>query len=184
MPSSRILGGLVSLLAVVVLAGCGEDQSQTTQLEASASPSVSCKSGQAYQHTTLGYHFCFPSGWISRDYTAEPGSGGAVSVLAFGPPATVPDHVPTTGTFIPPIEVRVVSGSLADAEQSLSPGNQLTSTMVAGITADKITVADQGPASGTVIVVFPYEANTYELEEAPGGTYDAAFSVALSTFGF
>jgi hypothetical protein len=181
----RDLGGLLSVLALFVLVGCGEDQSQaTTQLEASTSPSVSCKSGQPYQHPTLGYHFCFPSGWVERDYTAEPGSGGAASVLAFGPPASVPAHVPTSGTFIPPIEVRVVSGSIADVEQSLAPGNQLTSATVGGISADRIIVADQGPASGTVIIVFSHEGNAYELEEAPGGVYDAAFQQVLGSFSF
>ena len=184
MAGSRVLGGLVSLLVVVLLAACGEDQGQSTPLQASASPSVSCKSGQGYQHPTLGYHLCFPDGWSVRDYTAEPGSGGAVSVVAFGPASTVPAHVPTSGTFIPPIEVRVVAGSKADTEQSLAPGNQLTATTVGGISADRITVADSGPASGTVIVVLENQGNTFEIEDAPGGTYDAAFSQALSTFGF
>jgi hypothetical protein len=182
--SSRILGGLLSLLAVVVLASCGEDQGQATPLQATTSATVGCKTGQGYQHTTLGYHLCYPNGWSVRDYTAEPGSGGAVSVVAFGPPAAVPTHVPTSGTFMPPIEVRVVSGSKTDAEQSLAQGNQLTSTTVAGIPADRISVVDEGEASGTVIVVLEHQGNTFELEEAPGGTDDAAFQQLLSSFGF
>src|SRR5438270_7733737 len=75
-----------------MLSGCGEDQNQATPLQASASSTIGCKSGQPYQHTTLGYHLCFQSGWAVRDYTAEPGSGGAVSVVAFGPAARSEEH--------------------------------------------------------------------------------------------
>ena len=167
-----------------MLAACGEDQSQNTPLQASASATVGCKNGQGYQHTTLAYHLCYPSGWTVRDYTAEPGSGGAVSVVAFGPASTVPVHVPASGTFTPPIEVRVVAGSKADAEQSLVQGNQVTATTVGGIAADKISVVDAGTASGTVIVVFEHQANTFELEEAPGGAYDGPFADLIRTFGF
>ena len=184
MASSRILSVLFSLLAASILSSCGEDQGQSTPLQATASSTISCKSGTGYQHTTLGYHLCYPNGWASRDYTAEPGSGGAVSVVAFGPPSAVPAHVPSSGTFSPPIEVRVVSGAKADQEPSLSQGNQVTQIKVDGIAADRIMVVDAGPASGSVIVVFEHQGNTYELEEAPGGSYDTAFSVALSTFGF
>ena len=184
MASCRFLGGVCSLLAVIVLASCGEDQSQSTPLQASASATVGCKNGQGYQHTTLGYHLCYPNGWTVRDYTAEPGSGGAVSVVAFGPTAAVPPHVPASGAFTPPIEVRVVAGSKADAEQSLTQGNQVTATSVDGIAADKISVVDSGTASGTVIVVFEHQANTFELEEAPGGAYDGPFEQVLSSFGF
>jgi len=175
---------MLSLLALLLLAGCGEDQSQTTPLEASSSATVGCKTGQGYQHTTLAYHLCYPNGWTVRDYTAEPGSGGAVSVVAFGPASTVPAHVPATGTFTPPVEVRVVAGAKADAEQSLTQGNQVTPTTVGGIAADKISVVDAGAASGAVIVVFEHQANTYEIEEAPGGAYDGPFQEVLSTFGF
>lgn len=184
MASSRILGLLLSLLAAAVLSSCGEDQGQATPLQATASSTISCKSGTGYQHTTLGYHLCYPNGWTSRDYTAEPGSGGAVSVVAFGPPSAVPAHVPSSGTFSPPVEVRVVSGAKADQEASLAQGNQVTQIKVGGMAADRIMVVDAGPASGSVIVVFEHQGNTYEIEEAPGGSYDAAFQLLLQTFTF
>src|SRR5205807_6290732 len=172
--SSRFPKVLLSLLAAILMSACADDQSQPPPLPATASSAVGCKSGQAYQHTTLGYHLCFPSGWTSRDYTAEPGSGGAVSVVAFGPSSTVPAHVPSTGTFIPPIEIKVVAGSKGQVEPSLTQGNQVSSTTVAGIAADKIMVVDSGPANGSVIIVLEHQANTYEINEAPGGTYDSA----------
>lgn len=184
MASSRLLGGLLTVLSALLLAACGEDQSQATPLQATASSSIGCKSGQPYQHTTLDYHLCFPNGWTSRDYTAEPGSGGAVSVVAFGPASAVPVHVPSSGTFIPPIEVRAVAGAKADQETSLAQGNQITQTKVAGLSADKITVVDAGAASGSVIIVFERQANTFEIEEAPGGAYDAAFQQVLASFSF
>jgi hypothetical protein len=182
--SARFLGVLFSLLAAALLSGCGDDTSSPPPLQATASSSVGCKTGQSYQHTTLAYHLCAPSGWASRDYTAEPGAGGAVSVVAFGPPAVVPVHVPASGAFIAPIEVRVVAGPKDQAESSLAQGNQVTSTTVAGMPADKIVVSDSGPANGAVIVVFEHQANTFEIEEAPGGTYDAAFKQVLDSFSF
>ena len=184
MASSRSPGVLFILLALGVMAGCGEDQSAPLPLQATASSSVGCKTGQGYQHTTLGYHLCFSNGWTSRDYTAEPGAGGAVSVVAFGPPSAVPAHVPASGTFSPPIEVRVVAGPKDQPEASLAQGNQVTEATVAGTTADKIMVVDSGPANGSVIVVFEHQANTFEIEEAPGGTYDAAFQQVLDSFSF
>ena len=184
MASSRSLGVLFSLLAATLIAACGEDTGAAPPLQASTSSSVGCKSGQGYQHTTLGYHLCLPNGWAARDYTAEPGSGGAVSVVAFGPPSTVPAHVPTSGTFTPPIEIRVVAGPKDQAEASLAQGNQVAATTVAGIKADRIMVADSGPANGAVIVVFERQVNTFELEEAPGGTYDTAFKQVLDSFSF
>jgi len=182
--SSRSLGVLFSLLVATFLAGCGEDTGAAPPLQASASSSVGCKSGQGYQHTTLGYHLCFPNGWTARDYTAEPGSGGAVSVVAFGTPSAVPTHVPASGTFTPPLEIRVVAGPKDQAEASLTGGNQVTQTTVAGISADRIVVVDSGPANGAVIVVFEHQVNTFEIEEAPGGTYDAAFRQVLDSFSF
>lgn len=168
----------------MLLSACSDDQGQATPLQATASSTLGCSSGQAYQHTTLGYHLCFPGSWTSRDYTAEPGSGGAVSVVAFGPSSAVPVHVPATGTFTPPIEVKVVAGAKADHESSLAQGNQVTQTKVAGLPADKILVVDAGTASGTVIIVFERQTNTFEIEEAPGGAYDAAFQQVLSSFAF
>ena len=184
MASSRSLGVLFSLLAATLVAGCGDDSGAAPPLQASASSSVGCKSGQSYQHTTLGYHLCFPDGWTSRDYTAEPGSGGAVSVVAFGTPSSVPAHVPTSGTFTPPIQIRVVAGPKDQAEASLAGGNTVTSTTVAGIKADRIKVVDSGPANGATIVVFERQGNTYELEEAPGGTYDKDFQLVLDSFSY
>ena len=183
MASARFLGVLLSLLAATVISGCGSDQSSPPPLQATASSSVGCKSGDAYQHTTLGYHLCFPAGWISRDYTAEPGAGGAVSVVAFGSPAAVPSHVPASGSFMPPIEVRVVGGPKDQVETSLAQGNQVSRTTVAGISADKIVVTTSGPASGAVIIVFEHQANTYEIEEAPNGN-DTAFQLVLDSFSF
>jgi hypothetical protein len=182
--SARSLGVLFTLLAVTILSGCGGDQSAPPPLQATASSSVACKNGHGYQHTTLGYRLCFPNGWTSRDYTAEPGAGGAVSVVAFGPPSAVPAHVPASGAFTPPIEVRVVGGPKDQAESSLAQGSQVTPTKAAGIAADKIVVADSGPANGAVIIVFEHQANTFEIQEAPGGTYDAAFQQVLDSLSF
>jgi hypothetical protein len=182
--SARTWGVLFSLLTATFLSGCGADTSSPPPLQATASSSVGCKTGQSYQHTTLGYHLCFAGDWTSRDYTAEPGSGGAVSVVAFGPPSVVPAHVPASGAFNPPVEVRVVTGPRDQAETSLAQGNQVTPTTVAGITADKIVVNDSGPANGAVIIVLEHQANTFEIEEAPGGTYDAAFQLVLDSFSF
>ena len=182
MASARFPGVLLSLLAAILLSGCG-DASSPPPLQATASSSVGCAKGESYQHTTLGYHLCFPSGWTSRDYTAEPGAGGAVSVVAFGPPAAVPSHVPASGSFMPPIEVRVVAGPKDQAETSLAQGNQVSQTRVAGIAADKITVTTSGPATDAVIIVFEHQANTFEIEQAPGGDV-AALQLVLDSFSF
>jgi hypothetical protein len=182
--SAHIRGVLLSLLAAILLSGCSDDPNSPPPLQATASSSVACKAGQGYQHTTLAYHLCFPDGWTSRDYTAEPGGGGAVSVVAFGPASEVPPHVPASGSYIPPIAVRVVSGPKAQAESSLARGNQVTRTVVAGIAADKILVTDSGPANGAVIIVLEHQANTFEIAEAPGSTYDAPFQQMLETFSF
>jgi hypothetical protein len=181
--SARFQGVLLSLLAATLMSGCTGDANSPPPLQATASSSVGCAKGESYQHTTLGYHLCFQTGWISRDYTAEPGAGGAVSVVVFGPPAAVPSHVPASGSFMPPIEVRVVAGPKDQAETSLAPGNQVSQTRIAGISADKIVVTTSGPASGAVIIVVEHQANTYEIEEAPGGD-DAAFQLVLDTFSF
>ena len=183
MASTHFRGVLFSLLAATVVSGCSGEASSPPPLQATASSSVDCKTGQGYQHTTLGYRLCFPSGWSSRDYTAEPGAGGAVSVVAFGPPSAVPSHVPASGSFMPPIEVRVVAGPKNQVETSLAQGNNVTQTKVAGLAADKILVTTSGPASGAVIIVFEHQAYTFEIEEAPGGD-DTAFQLVLDSFSF
>ena len=183
MASTRIRGVLLSLLAVTMLSGCGADPNAPPPLQATASSSVACSTGESYQHTTLGYHLCFPSGWISRDYTAEPGAGGALSVVAFGPPSAVPSHVPASGSFTPPIEVRVVAGPKDQVETSLAQDNQVSQTRIAGIAADKIVVTTSGPASGAMIIVFEHQGNTFEIEEAPDGD-DTAFQLVLGSFSF
>jgi hypothetical protein len=35
-----------------------------------------------------------------------------------------------------------------------------------------------------VIIVLEHQGNTYEIEEAPGGTYDNAFAQVVSGFSF
>lgn len=78
----------------------------------------------------------------------------------------------------------MVAGSKDQVEPSLSQGNQVNETSVVGIAADKIIVTDSGPANGSVIVVFEHQGNTYEIDEAPGGSYDAAFALVLASFAF
>jgi len=62
------MGGLFSLLAAILLTACADDPGQPTPLQATAASTIGCKSGTGYQHTTLGYHLCFPANWTSRDY--------------------------------------------------------------------------------------------------------------------
>jgi hypothetical protein len=171
-------------LATAVLASCGGTASdQTPPLQASPS-SGGCSSGQGYQHPTLGYHLCFPSGWVNRDYTAEPGSGGALSVVAFGPSSAVPTHVPGQAGFNPPLEVRVVAGAKAPVEASLAQTNQVSQVRVAGVTADRIDVTESGPAAGAVFIVLEHQANTYVIEKAPGSAYSGEFETILKSFAF
>ena len=184
MAGARVRGVLLSLLAVIVVSACSEDPNSPAPLQATASSSIACTRSQGYQHPTLGYQLCFPDGWMSRDYTAEPGGGGAVSVVAFGPASEVPPQVPASGSYIPPIVIRVVGSPKAQVEGSLAPGNQVTRTSIAGIAADKILVTDSGPAKGAVIIVVEHQANTFEIAEAPGGTFDAAFQLVLESFSF
>jgi hypothetical protein len=84
---------------------------------------------------------------------------------------------------MPPIEVRIVAGPKDQVETSLSQGNQVSQTRVAGIAADKITVTTAGPASGSVIIVLEHQAHTFEIEQAPGAD-DAAFQLLLDSFSF
>jgi hypothetical protein len=183
-----IRGRWVAVAALpVLLAGCSltGDESPASTLHAPASPPAGlCQNGQAYAHATLGYHACFPDGWRQRDYTAEPGANGALSVVAFGPEATVPAHVPPATGFAVPIEVRVVGGAKAGFESSLTPGNQVDHVTVAGVTADRIRVTQDGPAQGAVIVIFEYLGDTFELEKGPGNSYQPEFETFLASFGF
>jgi len=84
---------------------------------------------------------------------------------------------------MPPIEVRVVAGPKDQVETSLAQDNQVSQTRVDAMAADKIVVTTSGPASGAVIIVFEHQANTYEIEEAPGGD-DAALQLVLDSFSF
>ena len=169
-------------LGIVVLAGCGSsDQPPPLQ----ASPSASgCHNGQGYQHATLGYKLCFPTGWATRDYTAEPGSGGALSVVAFGPPAAVPTHVSDQAGSAPPVEVRVVAGPKNPVESSLAQTNQVSHAQVAGGAADRIDVTESGPAAGAIYIVIEHQANTYVIEKAPGSSYATEFQKVLDSFTF
>jgi hypothetical protein len=166
------------------LSGCGGTAADPPPLHPSAAANFSCSSGQPFQHASLPYHLCFPASWSVRDYTAEPGSGGALSVVAFGPRPSVPDHISSLGQFAPPIEVRVESGSKTEAESSSVEGNQVSPVTVAGTPADRVTVVDNSLAQGSVIVFVEHEGNTYEIVKAPGVGYQAQFDSALASFGF
>lgn len=171
----------------VLLAGCsltGDDSAASTLHPPASAPAGLCQTGQAYAHATLGYHACFPDGWGERDYTAEPGANGALSVVAFGPPATIPTHVPPGTEFSVPIEVRVVAGPKEGLEASLTGGNLVDHTTVAGVPADRISVTQDGPAQGAVIVVLEHLGDTFELEKAPGAGYGAEFDRFVASFGF
>jgi len=126
----RVAQVLTASVGLAFLSGCGATADQAPPLQATAS-ATGCASGQGYQHATLGYRLCYPNGWTSRDYTAEPGSGGALSVVAFGPPSAVPTHVPGQTEFQPPVEVRVVAGLKGPLETSLAQTNQVTQAQVA-----------------------------------------------------
>lgn len=171
----------------VLLAGCslfGDDNPASTLHPPASAPAGLCQSGQAYAHATLGYHACFPNGWKQRDYTAEPGANGALSVVAFGPEAAVPAHVPPDTEFSAPIEVRVVAGSKDGVEPSLTAGNQVDQIIVAGVLADRIRVTQEGPAQGALIVVLEHLGNTFELEKGPGNGYGPEFDRFVASFGF
>jgi hypothetical protein len=60
----------------------------------------------------------------------------------------------------------------------------VTTTTVGGIKADRIVVVESGPANGAVIVVLEHQGNSFEIEEAPGGSNDAAFQLVLDSFSF
>jgi hypothetical protein len=170
----------------VLLSSCsptGDDTTSGLHPPASA-PAGLCHTGQAYAHATLGYHACFPDGWRQRDYTAEPGANGALSVVAFGPELTVPVHVPPGTEFSVPIEVRVVAGPKDGLEPSLTAGNQVDHVIVAGTQADRIRVTQEGPAQGAVIVVLEHLGDTFELEKGTGTDYQPEFEGFVASFGF
>lgn len=174
-------------LVAGMLASCsltGDDAPASTLHAPVSAPAGLCNSGQAYAHATLGYHACFPDGWRERDYTAEPGANGALSVVAFGPDAAVPAHVPAGTEFWVPIEIRVVGGAKEGLEPSLASGNQVDRITIAGLPADRIRVTQGGPAQGAVIVVLEHVGDTFVLEKAPGPDYQAEFDRFLASFGF
>ncbi len=174
-------------IAALSLAGCapGSDSDSPPPLHAtvSAAPGT-CPGAQAYQHATLDYRVCFPAGWATRDYTAEPGSGGALSVVAFGPPARVPLHVPSGVEYSPPLDVRVVAGPKSSIEPSIAQGEQIQSVSVAGGPADRIVATQSGPALGAIFVLIEHQDDTYILEKAPGVDYGAEFEALLRSFTF
>jgi hypothetical protein len=180
----RLGATLMAGLVAVAVAGCGQDQAMTPPPLQATGSTTTCRDGQGYQHATLGYRLCFPNGWTSRDYTAEPGAGGALSIVAFGPPAAVPAHVPSETGFAPPVAVRVVAGAKDAQEASLVQGNPVTHLRVAGVQADRIEVTESGPAAGAVYVVLEHQGNTYEIEKAPGSTYAGDFQKVLDSFAF
>jgi len=179
----RLAQACVAATSVIVLASCGGASDQQTPLQASPS-SGRCASGQVYQHATLGYRLCYPSSWINRDYTAEPGSGGALSVVAFGPSSGVPTHVPSQAGFAPPVEVRVVAGAKGPVESSLAQTNQISQAQVAGVAADRIDVTESGPAAGAIYILVEHQANTYVIEKAPGSGYSTEFDAIVQSFTF
>lgn len=185
---TRRRGGryLLGLLLTSALAGCdaGSGGATSAPLAAAASvPPSACPQAQGYQHPTLGYRVCYPAGWVERDYTAEPGAGGALSVVAFGP-ATLPTHVPAQPDFEPPLEIRVFAGSKAALEASVSQGNPVTPITVAGEAADRIAVTGEGPARGEVIVIVQHEGNTFEILKGPGDQGGPEFEALLTSFVF
>jgi hypothetical protein len=179
----RVAQVLTASVGLAFLSGCGATADQAPPLQATAS-ATGCASGQGYQHATLGYRLCYPNGWTSRDYTAEPGSGGALSVVAFGPPSAVPTHVPGQTEFQPPVEVRVVAGLKGPLETSLAQTNQITQAQVAGVAADRIDVTESGPAAGAIFLVLEHQGNTIVIEKGPGSAYTAEFQRILGSFAF
>jgi hypothetical protein len=183
------LGGrhLTALLVLLALAGCDTSAPQDTgsaAIQAPASvPASACPGAQGYQHATLGYRVCYPRGWVTRDYTAEPGAGGALSVVAFGP-AGLPQHVPAQADFQPPLAIRVYAGPKASLEASMSQGNSVSRIAVAGVAADRVAVALGGPAGGELIVILEHEGDTFEIEKGPGEGDQEAFQALLTSFTF
>ena len=115
-------------IAALATAGCGPDSGTESPppLHATVSASAgTCPGAQSYQHATLEYRVCYPAGWITRDYTSEPGSGGALSVVAFGPAEKVPQRIPSGVEYAPPLDVRVIAGPKSTIEPSLAQGERI-----------------------------------------------------------
>ena len=173
-------GGVLGAAIALLLTAC-QSSGEPAVLQASAQPPASsCPKAQGYQHGTLDYRLCYPSGWSVRDYTAEPGAGGALSVVAFGP--GLPGH-PSAAEFMPPIEVRVLADSRASIESEFSQQTPRQLTRVAGQEADQVVI-DDGPAAGTVVVLVEYQGRTYLLERAPSSHYQTPFERLLQSFAF
>jgi hypothetical protein len=173
----RHLVSLAALLAAGTVSGClteGGGGSSPTSVPAEA----------CFQHPTIGYRVCYPGGWVHRDYTSEPGGGGALSVVGFGPSASVPEHVPAQGDFTPPVEIRIVSGGKASLVPSLTKGNQVSQATIAGSPAERILVTQEGPAKGAIIVVIEHQPNTYVIRKAPGTGFESEFDKVLASFTF
>lgn len=174
-------------IAALATAGCapGSDSESPPPLHATVTAAAgACPGAQAYQHATLDYRVCFPTGWATRDYTAEPGSGGALSVVAFGPAAKVPLHVPAGVEFSPPVDVRVVAGPKSSIEPSIALGEQIQSVKVAGTSGDRIVATQPGPAMGAIFVLVEHQHDTYILEKAPGSDYGPEFAALVRSFTF
>ena len=186
---TRRRGGryLPVFLLTFALAGCDSSapsDASSVAVQAPASvPASACPGAQGYQHANLGYRVCYPRGWVSRDYTAEPGAGGALSVVAFGP-AGLPQHVPAATDFEPPVAVRVFAGPKAALEDSITQGNSVTRISVAGEAADRVAVTQEGPAAGELIVILEHDGDTFEIEKGPGTSRQSEFQALLTSFTF
>lgn len=175
--------GLLALL-LVAASGCAtaaSDQASAPLQAAASVPAADCPNDQGYQHPTLGFRVCYPTGWTVRDYTAEPGSGGALSVVAFGP--NLPVHVPQAG-FQPPLEVRVLAEPRETIEASVAQGNQVSPLTVAQTSADRIDVVADGPAKGEAIVILEHDGDAFEIEKGPGDGYRSEFAAFIGSFVF
>jgi hypothetical protein len=174
-------------MAALVTAGCGPgtDADSPPPLHATVSASTgTCSGAQAYQHATLEYRVCYSAGWVTRDYTAEPGSGGALSVVAFGPAEKVPQHVPAGVEYAPPLDVRVIAGPKSTIEPSLAQGEQVQSVTVGAHPADRIEATQAGPGLGAIFVLIEYQDDTYIIEKAPGSDYRTELDAMIRSFVF
>jgi len=174
-------------IAALATAGCGPDSGTESPppLHATVSASAgTCPGAQSYQHATLEYRVCYPAGWITRDYTSEPGSGGALSVVAFGPAEKVPQRIPSGVEYAPPLGVRVIAGPKSTIEPSLAQGERIQAVTVGGRPADRIEATLAGPGMGAIFVLIEYQDDTYIVEKAPGSDYRAQLDAMLHSFVF